>query len=67
MNHSRSPLLVIPILLVASVLALNSHGQDAPQPSKRAEFMRLKLDFSKKSSRGSSPRTSTRSSTARGS
>ena len=29
MNHSRSPLLVIPIVIVASVLALDSHGQDA--------------------------------------
>ena len=48
MNHSKSPLLVILVLLVASVLALDSHGQDAPKPNKRAEFMRLKLDFSKK-------------------
>ena len=48
MNHSKSPLLVIPIVLVASVLALGFLGQDAPKPNKRAEFMRMKLDFSKK-------------------
>ena len=48
MNHSKSPLLVIPIVIVASVLALGFRGQDAPKPNKRAEFMRLKLDFSKK-------------------
>ena len=48
MKDSASRPLVILALFVAPVLALNSHGQDAPKPSKRAEFMRMKLDFSKK-------------------
>jgi hypothetical protein len=40
--------LVILALFTTPVLALNSHGQDTPNPNKRAEFMRMKLDFSKK-------------------
>ena len=49
-NTVKNPLprlLVILALLVAPVLAVNSHGQDAPRPNKRAEFMRMKLDYSK--------------------
>lgn len=48
MKDSASRLLVILALFIASVLALNSYGQDALKPNKRAEFMRLKLDYSKK-------------------
>ena len=48
MKDSASYQLVILALFVASVLALDSHGQDAPKPNKRAEFMGLKLHNSKK-------------------
>ena len=48
MKHSASHLLAIPAVFVASVFALDSRGQDALKPNKRAEFMRMKLDYSKK-------------------
>ena len=48
MKNSASHRLVILALLATSVLALKSHSQDAPKPNKRAEFMRMKLDYSKK-------------------
>lgn len=48
MKNSVTHRLVILALFTTSVLALNSHGQDTPNPNKRAEFMRMKLDFSKK-------------------
>jgi len=47
MKNLASRPLVMLALLVAPVLTLNSRGQEAAQPSKRAEFMRMKLDFSK--------------------
>jgi hypothetical protein len=34
-------------LAVAAAFLPISHGQDAPRPNKRSEFMRLKLEFSK--------------------
>ena len=48
MKDFVSRLLLMLALFMASVLALNSYGQDALKPNKRAEFMRLKLDYSKK-------------------
>jgi hypothetical protein len=48
MKNSASHRLVILALFATSVLALKSHGQDTPKPNKRAEFMRMKLDYSKK-------------------
>ncbi len=48
MKNAASRLFVILTLFGASVLALNAYGQDEPTPSKRAAFMRLKLDYSKK-------------------
>ena len=48
MKNVSSRLLVILSVSAASFLALNAFGQDEPKPGKRAEFMRLKLDFSKK-------------------
>ena len=47
MKVSTTRRLAILALLVAPVLALNSHGQDTLQPSKRAHFMRLKMHYSK--------------------
>lgn len=48
MKTSASRLLVTLALLAGSVMASGSHGQDTLKPNKRAEFMRLKLDYSKK-------------------
>lgn len=48
MKISSSLLLVILSLFVASMLGLDARGQDTPRPNKRAEFMRLKLEYSKK-------------------
>ena len=47
MRNSASRRLVILALLAAPVLVLESHGQEATPPNKRAEFMKMKLDFSK--------------------
>ena len=47
MKTSASRLLVALALIAASVIASGSRGQETPRPNKRAEFMRLKLDYSK--------------------
>lgn len=41
-------LLAVLTLIVGSLVASGSHGQVDSNPQKRAEFMRLKLDYSKK-------------------
>lgn len=48
MKTSATHLLVALALIAASVAALGSRGQEIPQENKRAEFMRQKLDYSKK-------------------
>src|SRR4051812_44388439 len=48
MKTSPSCLLVALALIFAAMAASGSRGQDAPLPNKRAEFMKLKLDYSKR-------------------
>jgi hypothetical protein len=47
MKNSAPPLLVILSLIVASPVVMDSRGQESQKPNKRAEFMKLKLDYSK--------------------
>ena len=48
MKTLASRLLVAVALIAAAVVASGFRGRETPKPNKRAEFMRLKLDYAKK-------------------
>jgi hypothetical protein len=48
MKTPTSRLLLAVALIAAAVIASGSRGRETPKPNKRAEFMRLKLDYAKK-------------------